>query len=266
MANVQMPINPPSAPEDCATAYVEDKSIAEMFLTTNGRLNRLRYFKRVLVLGVVATVLAFAIVTATMEPSGDDISTLGYVLFAVMCLIFAVPHFMLMIRPVDACARRQLAVCAVPAFGTRHTRSKQIRRRSNRRPRIKISSPTQKEPSEMFGRLFFLWDAHGYSSRSESLFGLLFGRGALVGDLSAVDRERHHARMREAETVLFAEVDGNVGARVGDFAQVSGRNKVFAVENLFACEFAVAPRAHVGRRSHEALTEHRRRRRHLRHL
>lgn len=98
MANVQMPINPPSAPEDCATAYVEDKSIAEMFLTTNGRLNRLRYFKRVLVLGVMWTVLAFAIVAATMEPSGDDISTLGYVLFAVMCLIFAVPHFMLMIR------------------------------------------------------------------------------------------------------------------------------------------------------------------------
>ncbi|MBR1807455.1 MAG: DUF805 domain-containing protein [Selenomonadaceae bacterium] len=99
MANVQSPINPPSAPENFnAPAYVEDKSIAEMFLTTNGRLNRLRYFKRALVIGVASTILAFAIVAATMTPSGDDISMLGYVLFAVMCLVTAVPHFMLMIR------------------------------------------------------------------------------------------------------------------------------------------------------------------------
>ena len=99
MANVQSPINHPSAPEDFnAQPYVEDSGIAEMFFTTKGRLNRLRYFKRALVLGVVATVLAFVIVAATMTPSGDDISTAGYVLFALMCLVFAAPHFMLMIR------------------------------------------------------------------------------------------------------------------------------------------------------------------------
>ena len=98
MANVQSPINS-SAPESYdSQPYVEDRSIAEMFLTTNGRLNRLRYFKRVLVLGVLMMIFSTAIVMATMTPSGDDISTAGYVLFAVMCLVFAVPQFMLMIR------------------------------------------------------------------------------------------------------------------------------------------------------------------------
>ena len=121
MANVQSPINHPSAPESYdSQPYVEDRSIAEMFLTTNGRLNRLRYFKRILMVGVIATILAFAIVAATMTPSGDNISTAGYVLFAVMCLVFAVPQFMLMIRRLHDLDKDGLFVLLtlVPAINT----------------------------------------------------------------------------------------------------------------------------------------------------
>ncbi len=78
--------------------YEKDNGLVEMFFTWHKRLNRLRYFKRVLALVVIETILAFAIVAATMEPSGNDISTTGYVLFALMCLACAVPHYMLIIR------------------------------------------------------------------------------------------------------------------------------------------------------------------------
>lgn len=78
--------------------YEKDNGLIEMFFTWHKRLNRLRYFKRALVLVGIEMILAFAITLATMEPSGDDISSTGYVLFALMCLVCAVPHYMLIIR------------------------------------------------------------------------------------------------------------------------------------------------------------------------
>lgn len=78
--------------------YEKDNGFVEMFLTWHKRLNRMRYFKRVMALGLLGTILAFVIAIATMEPSGRDISTTGYVLMTIMFIALVPSHFMLMIR------------------------------------------------------------------------------------------------------------------------------------------------------------------------
>ena len=42
--------------------YREDTTIKEMFFSTDGRLNRLRYFKRGLVIGIVGTILMLCVI------------------------------------------------------------------------------------------------------------------------------------------------------------------------------------------------------------
>lgn len=93
-------VRPPTAPPEYLDRprYQEDSTFLEMFLSINGRLNRFRYFKRSFLLLIIETILAFAIVAAFMEPSGQNISTAGYIAFILMIIVFVPPHYMLMIR------------------------------------------------------------------------------------------------------------------------------------------------------------------------
>lgn len=78
--------------------YEKDNGLIEMFFTWHKRLNRLRYFKRLLLLIVIETILAFAIVVATMEPAGNDVSTTCYVFVTLAMIAFVPSHYMLIIR------------------------------------------------------------------------------------------------------------------------------------------------------------------------
>lgn len=94
------PIKPPSAPPEYLDQprYQKDTTIFEMFLSINGRLNRLRYVKRSALLVLIEFILAFAIALVFKDPFLNDLTSTGYVAMAIMLLIFAPPHYMLMIR------------------------------------------------------------------------------------------------------------------------------------------------------------------------
>lgn len=78
--------------------YQEDKTISEMFFTAKGRLNRLRYFKRSALLIFLEIFFAIIISVTFWEPSIEDITVMGYVLFVVMIIAFTPSHYFLMIR------------------------------------------------------------------------------------------------------------------------------------------------------------------------
>ena len=77
--------------------YFEDKTIVEMFFKQNGRLNRLRYFKRSLVVGVIESLLIVLGAVILLEPWEDTNSAFeGY---SIICgLIALYPEFCLNVR------------------------------------------------------------------------------------------------------------------------------------------------------------------------
>lgn len=84
--------------EDSTLQYQEDKTFSEMFLTAKGRLNRLRYFKRMLVLGIVEIISTTLISSAFFDASTYDLSTTGYILTAVVFIVIAPMQYLLFIR------------------------------------------------------------------------------------------------------------------------------------------------------------------------
>jgi uncharacterized membrane protein YhaH (DUF805 family) len=78
--------------------YKEDKTVSEMFFTTKGRLNRLRYFKRWLLIIFLNMVLSMIIAMTFMDPSGEGMATTGYILIFLLFVVFAAAHVFLMIR------------------------------------------------------------------------------------------------------------------------------------------------------------------------
>lgn len=76
---------------------MNDKTVAEMFLNQSGRLNRLRYFKRVLVIFLISFVAMFPV----MVIFGDDLgnlSTFGDVLIMLINLAILIPFYCLDVR------------------------------------------------------------------------------------------------------------------------------------------------------------------------
>ncbi|MBR2519581.1 MAG: DUF805 domain-containing protein [Selenomonadaceae bacterium] len=113
MSTIQSPLDTPSAPESYNDLrYQKDNGLYEMFLTWHKRLNRMRYFKRLLALGITATVLLMIIVATTSNTLSPDaaivsgsinsdefaLSTGGSLLFMLVFFASWVSHYMLMIR------------------------------------------------------------------------------------------------------------------------------------------------------------------------
>ncbi len=77
--------------------YTEDKTIQEMFLKMTGRLNRLRYFKRVIVVALVSLVVSFPILMIFIDDFGN-ITPLGNIVNAIINLATFIPLYCLDVR------------------------------------------------------------------------------------------------------------------------------------------------------------------------
>ena len=93
-----------------AKGYVEENTISEMFFKSNGRLNRLRYFKRRLVLGILLYVfiyLGYRVIGYEFGQENFYASTYN----TVVSLIFVIPTYLLNVRRLQDMNRgRTLAV------------------------------------------------------------------------------------------------------------------------------------------------------------
>lgn len=74
-----------------------NETIREMFLSANGRLNRLRYFQREISLTIVQAVLLCAIYLSCVDPWGE-VSIMGNVLLTLLSLVFIFPRYCLDVR------------------------------------------------------------------------------------------------------------------------------------------------------------------------
>lgn len=83
--------------ESQSNVYVEDKTLEEIFLRKDGRLNRLRYFKRTLLLGVTGIVAMLACVIFFIDAWGN-ISTFGDFLTTIIALLLLFPVYCLSVR------------------------------------------------------------------------------------------------------------------------------------------------------------------------
>lgn len=77
--------------------YTEDKTIQEMFLKMTGRLNRLRYFKRVIVVALVSLVVSFPILMIFIDDLGN-ITPFGNIISAIINLAVFIPIYCLDVR------------------------------------------------------------------------------------------------------------------------------------------------------------------------
>ena len=82
---------------ETSTGYVEETTITQMFFKSNGRLNRLRYFKRKLVLGVLLYVLIYLGYKVLGYEYGQENSSAA-MYNTIISLIFVVPNFFLNVR------------------------------------------------------------------------------------------------------------------------------------------------------------------------
>ena len=84
-------------PEDTTPHYKEDETFQEMFLTSNGRLNRMRYFKRTLAVDLIYLLAALIIASSCSTPWGDITQT-GDALIMIVAVIALIPKFHLDVR------------------------------------------------------------------------------------------------------------------------------------------------------------------------
>lgn len=95
---------PPQPPQPTYTPppqptphYKEDETFQEMFLTSEGRLNRWRYFCRTLAVDLIYLVVCLIIFSACSTPWGDLTQT-GDALVTVAAVILLIPKFHLDVR------------------------------------------------------------------------------------------------------------------------------------------------------------------------
>ena len=74
-----------------------DKGIYENFLRRDGRLNRLRYFKRIVLIGIIDAIIG-AVIGAVASDDFGQLSTMGDILDKIFAILFLIPQFCLMIR------------------------------------------------------------------------------------------------------------------------------------------------------------------------
>ena len=90
--------------------YVPDNGFQEMFLKTDGRINRMRYFKRLLVIGCFA-VVGFIAIAVVFSDGYDDITPQGYAVMFVWSICINVLGYFIDVRRLhDMGAKSTLAV------------------------------------------------------------------------------------------------------------------------------------------------------------
>lgn len=85
----------PNAP--VSNRRVPDNGIVENFFKRDGRLNRLRYFKRSLVVGLIMMICLMAIFIMDVNALGQ-LSTFGILVAKAVAIIWQVPIYCLMVR------------------------------------------------------------------------------------------------------------------------------------------------------------------------
>lgn len=93
------------------STYVEDEDIFQMFFKTHGRLNRWRYFKRRLVLGILLTML-LTLGWRILGYEYGQVSTSATIYNAIITLIFIVPTYCLNVRRLQDMNRGKLLAVA----------------------------------------------------------------------------------------------------------------------------------------------------------
>ena len=90
-----------------------DSGIYENFFRRDGRLNRLRYFKRLMVLILIQFIITVAIFSVSISVFGQ-MSTAGNIAFKVFLAAAQIPFLCLMIRRLHDCGRdEKLAYAAL---------------------------------------------------------------------------------------------------------------------------------------------------------
>lgn len=77
--------------------YVPDVTIQEMFLKTSGRLNRKRFFKRVMVLGFLQMSISFILGTLSLVVYGYMPESVE-IFYGIIALLFMIPGYCLIVR------------------------------------------------------------------------------------------------------------------------------------------------------------------------
>lgn len=80
------------------TPYRKDIGLLENLFKTDGRLNRLRYFKRSFGILFLYVILLTASVAIFFEPSSGDIAATGLISIVVLSILFAIGSICLTIR------------------------------------------------------------------------------------------------------------------------------------------------------------------------
>ena len=91
-----MDLSKNNAPED-SEVYKEDRTLEEQFLKTDGRLNRLRYFKRNMFLLLVWIVIC-VLITLLFSDDMGNLSSTGDVLVSVIAAGMLIPYYCLDVR------------------------------------------------------------------------------------------------------------------------------------------------------------------------
>ena len=83
---------------------VPDKGFYENFLRRDGRLNRWRYFKRTIVIGLIEFLIILVIFAMTTNALGQ-MSSAGIIAFKFLLAVGQIPLFCLMVRRLHDCGR-----------------------------------------------------------------------------------------------------------------------------------------------------------------
>lgn len=92
----------PNAP--VSNRRVPDKGIYENFLRRDGRLNRWRYFKRIMLIGLVEFLILIVIFVMSTNALGQ-LSSAGNLAFKFLLAVGQIPLFCLMVRRLHDCGR-----------------------------------------------------------------------------------------------------------------------------------------------------------------
>ena len=82
---------------DKSEVYIEDTTMQEMFLKTTGRLNRLRYFKRIMVVTLISLLIDCFLITIFSDAWGN-LTSLGDKLTSIVGIITLIPGYCLDVR------------------------------------------------------------------------------------------------------------------------------------------------------------------------
>ena len=81
-----------------ATPHQKDSGLFENLFKTNGRLNRLRYFKRSIGIFLLYVILLIATVAIFADPSSGDVAATGIIVCIVLSILFPIGSICLTIR------------------------------------------------------------------------------------------------------------------------------------------------------------------------